>query len=287
MAGVTETDELAPAWQARLADAGLTSLRQLLDAAPPAGLGGRWEALTKPGLGGRERWRWELPGTDAPVLYLKRYRRTPLREQLDRLRRQCVRHGRGWWEYHQATELARRYIPAVQAVGMAERMRGPREVCSAVLFAAVPGDALDRVWQRLCAQHAPLTRGTARHELVRALARFVSAFHQTGTCHRDLYLCHIFAELDADARRPPGFTLIDLARTHRPRMRRLRWLLKDLSQLDCSARQVGATRADRLRFLVAYLGLEKDAPRVAYYARRIIRKSDRILRRIARRSQGQ
>ncbi len=51
-----------------------------------------------------------------------------------------------------------------------------------------------------------------------------------------------------------------------------------------AAQQIGATRADRLRFLTAYLGLELNSPRVRYYARRIVRKSRQILDRIARRS---
>ncbi|MEW6251858.1 MAG: lipopolysaccharide kinase InaA family protein, partial [Planctomycetota bacterium] len=79
-------------------------------------------------------------------------------------------------------------------------------------------------------------------------------------------------------------TLIDLARTHRPRLRRTRWIIKDLSQLDTSARQLDATRADRLRFLTTYLRSRPGARPVRWYARRIVRKSDRILRRIARKA---
>ena len=114
-----------------------------------------------------------------------------------------------------------------------------------------------------------------------------AAFHGTGLCHRDLYLCHIFAEIDAKpVRKTPRFHLIDLARVHRPRWRRMRWIIKDLSQLDASARQVGASRTDRLRFLRAYLHLPREAQRVRWYVRRIVRKSDWILRRIERKSRA-
>ncbi len=271
-------------WQARLSAAGLPDAAALLAHAPPDGFAGQWEALVKPGLGGRERWRW-LPSAqaDAPV-YVKRYLSTPLKQQVDRINRQRARRSRAWWEYHQSIELRRRYVPVVRAIGYAEEMRSLYERRSAVLFEKVAGDAFDRVWPQLVAARSPWTRGAARHELTRCLARFVSAFHQTGMCHRDLYLCHIFLDVAADAAHPPRFTLIDLARTHRPRLRRTRWIIKDLSQLDCSARQIGATRSDRLRFLVAYLGLLPDAPRVRFYARRVVRKSDAILRRIARKS---
>ena len=237
-------------------------------------------------MGGRERWRWELAGAGGDVLYLKRYEHVRLAEQLDRIRRQSPRHSRAWWEFHQSAELARQYVPVVRAVGVAEDVRFPFEVRSAVLFEEVPGDAFDRIWPRLCRENAPLARGLARHDLTRRLARFVSAFHQTGVCHRDLYLCHVFADLDPAGTRPPRFTLIDLARTHRPHIRRMRWLIKDLSQLDTSARQIGASRADRLRFLLTYLGLKGGTPRARWYARRIAHKSARILRRIARAATG-
>jgi hypothetical protein len=59
----------------------------------------------------------------------------------------------------------------------------------------------------------------------------------------------------------------------------LRWLIKDLAQLEYSARQAGASRSDRLRVLCAYLGLERTAPRVRWYARKIARKADSIQRR--------
>lgn len=258
-------------------------LQALLGEAPPDQcLPGVWEALVKPGLHGRERWRWQ-PEAHAPApLYVKRYRRTRWREQFDRIWRQNARHSRGWWEFSRAQELRRQSVRAVHALGAAERMHPPLEACSAVIFEAVAGDAFDRVWPQACARGAPITRGAARHALVRQLARYVSAFHQTGHCHRDLYLCHIFVELDESAAQPPRFTLIDLARIHQPRFRRTRWLIKDLSQLDVSACQLGASRSDRYRFLVAYLGLTAGIPRVRWFARRTARKSAGILRRIAR-----
>jgi hypothetical protein len=281
--------EVAPQWRERLERIGLQELGSLLDERTDSSqLEGRWELLSKPGLGGRRRWRWTLDdrlGTGAAVLYVKRYAETPLAEQWDRFYRQSACHSRARWEYVQSQRLKEAHISVPAAVGYVEQMWGAFERRSAVLLERVAGDGFDRVWERLCAQDAALTRGIARRDLVVRLARFVSAFHGTGFCHRDLYLCHIFADLDGQGGRPPRFTLIDLARTHRPRWRRLRWIIKDLSQLDASAREVGATRSDRWRFLRAYLNLPRGAPRTRWYARRIVGKSDWILRRIARKSQ--
>jgi hypothetical protein len=283
---VTCRETVVQQWRERLVAHGLEQLIPLLDdAVDVSRFAGRWEALSKPGLGGRQRWRWSLRnGAEEPVLYVKCYARTPLTEQWDRIRRQCVRHSRAYWEYVQSQRLAEAHINVSRAIGFVEQMRAVFERRSAVLLERAPGDGFDRLWQRLREQGAPVTRGIARHDLAVRLARFVAAFHGTGYCHRDLYLCHVFVELDPDGTQPPKFTLIDLARTHRPRWRRMRWILKDLAQLDASARQINATRTDRWRFLRAYLNLPRGAPRVRWYARRTVRRSDRILRRIARKS---
>lgn len=284
---MTRRETIAPGWQRRLGAAGLPALGPLLDHDPTElQLAGRWTPLTKPGLGGRQRWRWEF--TDAEgrvhVVYVKRYAETGLKAQLDRIVRQHAGHTRAWWEFAQARRLAETHIPAPEAVGAAECLRGWWERRGVVLLAAAPGDAFDRVWPAAGRRGDALTRGLARHDIAVRLGRFVAAFHQTGYCHRDLYLCHVFLAYDADGEQPPRLTLIDLARTFRPRLRRMRWIIKDLAQLDASSQQIGATRADRLRFLCAYLGLQPGAPRVRWYARRVVRKSDWILRRIARQS---
>lgn len=292
---MTAREELSPQWRARLARHGLEALGALLRSGfDETRCGGVWEILTKPGLGGRRRWRWTLtPERDEyakpasvnsqppthPVLYVKRYCETPLTEQWDRIRRQHIRGSRAAWEHRQALRLEEAHIGVAHSVGFAEDMFGPFERRSVVLLEAAPGDGFDRVWSALESENAPITRGAARREITARLARFVAAFHETGCCHRDLYLCHIFADIEPRGERPPRFTLIDLARTHYPRLRRMRWILKDLAQLDCSARRIGASRADRWRFLLNYLNLPRRASRARWYARRIARKSDHILAR--------
>ncbi|MCG3127663.1 MAG: hypothetical protein CHACPFDD_02530 [Phycisphaerae bacterium] len=274
--------QISDAWRESLARAGLSDLSTLLSAGPPAARAvGEWERLSKPGLGGRERWRWRFPHADGRrTIYLKRYFSSPLRRQLDRIMRQSCLHGVAWTEYQQAVRLELLRVPAAAPVAVVERMRGPFEAVSAVLLAEVAGEPFDTFCQRSLHQHGGWTTPPPRHDLVRRLARFVSAFHQTGLRHRDLYLCHIFIHVQADGR--PWFGLIDLARIFRPRWRRTRWTVKDLSQLDASASEVGATRADRLRFLLAYLGVQRASSRVRRLARAVVAKSSRIVRRIRR-----
>lgn len=267
------------AWRARLAEAGLPRIDDLLDAgAAGQAAPGVWQRLSKPGLGGRSRWRWEFEaGGERQVVFIKHYERPALRRQLGRMAAQSIGHSSAWWEFRQAQRLAELHVPAAAAVAYVEDMRGPFEARSAVVLECAPGEAFDRWWTARRARGDPLTEGAARHDLTRRLARFVAAFHQTGLRHRDLYLCHVFVH--HEGRDAPQLRLIDLARVFRPRWRRTRWLLKDLSQLDASARRIGATRADRLRFLLAYLALQRLSPPVRALARRVLRRSDRILRR--------
>lgn len=276
---MSRRQQIEPRWQAQFAAAGADVL---LAFEPSPQLPGQWQELGKPNLIGRQRWRWQAE--DGNTVYVKCYRRPALREQLDRIWRQGALHSRAWWEFSVARRLADASIRAPRTVGCAEQMRGAWESASVVLLESAGGDAFDRVWSAGCRSGAWFTRGPARIELTRALARFIAAFHGTGFCHRDLYLCHVFVELDAAGGRPPQFSIIDLARTHRPVWRRMRWLIKDLGQLDSSARQVGATRADRLRFLLAYMGLERGSTRVRWYARRIVKRSDQTLARDARKA---
>jgi hypothetical protein len=90
-----------------------------------------------------------------------------------------------------------------------------------------------------------------RKKFIESLAAFVSKFHKTGFRHRDLYLCHIFCD---DAGK---FTLIDLNRVFKPMVLGGRFLVKDLAQLYYSSPGSAITRADRLRFYLAYAGKTK------------------------------
>ena len=284
---MTRAEAIDDGWRTRLNSLGLAGLAGLLEQSPAElKFPGAWEPLGKPGLGTRERWRWRIADDTTPVLFVKRYGRARWREQWDRILRQTSAHSRAHWEFTQSCRLLAAHVSAPPAVGYAEEMRGRFERRSVVVLEGVAGDGFDRCWQAATAARAPITRGLARQDTTRRLARFVAAFHGTGTCHRDLYLCHIFADMDPAGEREARFTVIDLARTHRPRWRRTRWIIKDLSQLDHSARTVGATRADRFRFLLAYLGLSVRSSRARWYARRVTRKADAIAARQARKSGG-
>jgi heptose I phosphotransferase len=101
-----------------------------------------------------------------------------------------------------------------------------------------------------------------RRALIGDLARLTRRMHDAGIFHQDFFLHHILT------RGEPGrldMRVIDPGRALRkPRLPR-RWTVKDLAQLNFSARYLSCT--DRLRFLRLYLG-------------RPFRRSDRFLVRV-------
>jgi heptose I phosphotransferase len=95
-----------------------------------------------------------------------------------------------------------------------------------------PGDGVDR----------PETR-----QLVAAVAQVARTMHRAGMHHQDFYAGHLMLPAES-----PDVHVIDLGRVRERRRLGKRWIIKDLAQLDYSARFF--SQGDRLRFLRAYLG---------------------------------
>jgi len=109
-----------------------------------------------------------------------------------------------------------------------------------------------------------------RRRPIAEMAGISRRMHGQGLFHQDFYLNHVLISEDRQAPRPH---LIDLGRVQRVNRFRQRWLLKDLSQLNYSARQLSC--ASRLRFLRLYLG-RPFRPADRAWIRWIVLKSQRI-----------
>jgi heptose I phosphotransferase len=121
-------------------------------------------------------------------------------------------------------------------------------------------------------QHNEAHRPEVRRSLAEELGALARRMHQAGLHHQDFYLGHLLRPQS-----PAGaIHVIDLGRVqrHRPWFAR-RWIVKDLAQLNYSAREVSA--ADRWRFLKAYLGGQVTA-RDKRLVQSILRKTRRIAR---------
>ena len=102
-----------------------------------------------------------------------------------------------------------------------------------------------------------------RAALIAAVARYLAAMHACRLQHRSFYPKHIFVRW-RESREPESgaeveVRVIDLESSRRPRS----WSrshLRDLDSLNRYAR--GWSRADRLRFLLAYVGSRRATPAV-------------------------
>lgn len=243
--------------------------------------------LTKPGLA---RWRRRSRVTlvdgsgDSHVYYLKRFTAPPISVQVRRVLRYGLgaSHARAEAQTCAAIEAAGVRTYRVAAFG--ERVSAGLERASAVLIASLPGASLERWWPARRAELYEQLRTVQRISLIEELAAFVARFHDAGFTHRDLYFSHVF--IDDMAIEGQRFALIDLGRVFRPRWRRRRWIVKDLSQLEHSASQAGVSRSDRARFFMAYCKARGmgEPPRALAIA--VLRKARRIAARDARKVAG-
>lgn len=211
------------------------------------------ESLNKPGLGShRDRSRLRLSdgnGSDR-TFYLKRFRRSPLGEQIRRVRESGAFRGSAWPEVRFSKKLAELGIPAVRSVAFGQRMRWFWELGSFAMSEAIAGESLESLANRAAADSSCVPDWRERRDIIEQAALIARALHANHLFHRDLYLCHLFLTRNRDG----GVVLrvIDLARmTHRKR-RTGRWRVKDLASLAYSAPAGVVTRADRLRFLYTY-----------------------------------
>ncbi len=209
-----------------------------------------WEArglatLVKHGAG-RTIHRVRLPGLE---FFVKRFRPASLSSLLHNL----FRSGRARKEFESAQWLRRRGVPTFRPLALGERRRGGLLVESWLVTEAVPDsvtlfDAIER----------GLPGGaSSRLELARTLGALAARLHEAGAEHRDLHERNIMVRLDADGR--PALTLLDL---HDLTLRgRTDWpqTCRDLERL---ARYFAlrASRADRLRFFLAYAAERGWAP---------------------------
>ena len=123
---------------------------------------------------------------------------------------------------------------------------------------------------------SPATITSLVRRLAEQIAEIARRMHDCGMHHQDFYLNHL---LYCGAIEEFDIRVIDLGRVRQPRRLARRWIIKDLAQLDFSARRLGCSQ--RLRFLRLYLG-RPFRPEDRRLVRRIAAKSRRIAAHTAR-----
>jgi heptose I phosphotransferase len=87
--------------------------------------------------------------------------------------------------------------------------------------------------------------------LIKEVARITRLLHQHGVNHRDCYICHFLWDKKSTSKVPVLY-LIDLHRAQIRTITPTRWIIKDLSGLYFSSKNIGLTSRDLLRFIREY-----------------------------------
>jgi heptose I phosphotransferase len=203
-------------------------------------------------VGHRTTARIVLPaGKDTEVFYLKRHQPPRLVERLKPILHfsRPILGARTEWEailrYHAAG------VPTMTPVAF-----GEFQARSLVMTRDLKINRTLLDWADDIADKRRDARRDAAHDglaekraIIAHVAKIARHMHDSGLHHQDFYLNHLLCRggrADLDIR------VIDLGRArHRSRLSR-RWIIKDLAQLDFSARKLSCS--DRLRFLRLYLG---------------------------------
>jgi len=233
--------------------------------------------LSKSNLAGyRSRMRFEV-GSPSRGVFLKRYNKPPVLVQVknwiaDGGRRSCA-----GCEMEPAVELASAGINVPQVVAYGCQWAALFEHRSFIAVAEIPNaEALERQLPDCIRDRNATGNPSARRDFITSLAEFVRRFHETGYCHRDLYLSHIFHDASGQ------FHLIDLARAFRPSIMRQRWRIKDIAQLHYSSPAEHFSNTDRLRFYMAYTGRRRLSRIDKQFLRKVAQKANRMATHDAR-----
>jgi heptose I phosphotransferase len=233
--------------------------------------------LYKPGLGRRFRMRFDAFMENHWIwLYLKRVHHPRLKDQIDRILCGTVRHSGCWHERTMIKQMGMCRIPAPVVVAYAEKMAFCYELASTLITQGLVGQSLEVFVPKHFVRGANLEEMLRRRRWTRQLAEMIGRFHRNGFCHRDLYLSHIFIGFKRNG--DPIFYLIDLARCFKPRWRKERWLVKDLSALNFSSPEQIISRTDRMRFFLTYLDKRKLDRDDKALIRKIVGKCEKIAR---------
>lgn len=170
-------------------------------------------------------------------------------KNVSRLRRPAISAIDEWRAIHRVQELGIHTTPPV-AFGL--RGRNPARIESFL----VTEDLGETVTLEAYCRDNDLRElpWSVRRRLIEQLAHIARTLHANGINHRDMYLCHFRTRLDESGYPTGPLHLMDLHRAQIRRRTSLRLRMKDIGGLYFSAMNVGWTRQDFFRFVVAYTG---------------------------------
>ncbi|MDD5134965.1 MAG: lipopolysaccharide kinase InaA family protein [Phycisphaerae bacterium] len=203
--------------------------------------------------------------TDNPetTLFLKRYQNIPVSKQIKNWFSRRGRISMADCDRAPAETLKNLGINTPRTVAFGTQWQGIFEKRSFIITEKIP--ASHSLEEKL-----PDSFYNDRKNFIEQFAAFIRKFHNTGFCHRDLYLCHIFCNTGGN------FTIIDLSRVFKPLVFSKRFLVKDLAQLYYSSPGSIVTKADRLRFYLFYMYKDRISLRDKIIIKKIKSKAQQM-----------
>lgn len=216
----------------------------------------------------RIQFEIDLPQT---TLFLKRYNKTPIFIQLKNWFSCQKRKSMSKLDFEPAEKLTKLGINTPQTIAYGEQWGAVFEKRSFVITKKIPNaQSLEKKLPD-CFYQSPTSENIKlRRNFIVALAGFIKKFHATSFRHRDLYLCHIFYDIEKN------FHLIDLARAFEPAILAERFQIKDITQLYYSAPGKYFSRSDRLRFYRNYTSCDKLTQSDKKIIRKVLKKAEQM-----------
>jgi len=217
----------------------------------------------------------ELP--PASSIYIKRYHYPRWAHRLRGMfRGTFLRPSRARSEFRALSLMRQLGIQAVRPIAFGER-RIAHFVRSCFLITEAVPDAMPLSWFIKTFGDRPDSRRAmeVRREILTMLARQVRHMHDAGFVHRDLFWRNVLLRLLPDDRFEFYFLDASVGKRIRMVQRRQDSIVRDIAAMGALAPDF-CSKADQLRFLLAYLGVERLDREDREWLRRVQTKSDML-----------
>lgn len=177
-------------------------------------------------------------------------------------------------EWRAISRLQELGVPTLKAVAYGSRGLNPASRQSFIVTEELGNTISLEDFCKDWSQHPPSPG--LRRRLIERVAQISRSLHDNGVCHRDFYLCHFL--LHKDNLDSPRLSLIDLHRVLIKKRLSSRWLVKDIAGLHYSAKTIGLSDRDRLRFIRHYCnkGLKYSLEHRSEFWKKVERRANRM-----------
>ncbi len=206
--------------------------------------------------GGRENRRIVLIGRggQSQTVYLKKHRIRTFSTRWRARSRLSISTTPSWLEVDSINKLEQDGIRTMRVIGYGEQLTADGWLESFVMTQGLRDHVSLQDYLLVRGDRDSTRRDAEFLRILDLTADLARTFHDAGYNHRDFYCSHVFLHRDEEGKF--SARLIDLQRVQNRRRWRMRWLVKDLTQLAYSSQGL-LSAAQKMRFIKRYLGVDK------------------------------